>query len=136
MPGESWHLNQFAVVWPAEGVDAYGEVTRGDPVYYGPDQTGTYRCAWKKKRRQAVGPQGTPLALDASMIVLGAVAAGSLVYLGSHEDLVGTGLGDPPEEGTEIYRVESCDEDEDMKGRIQSYELKLARYSGTLPGEA
>lgn len=136
MPGEESFLNQYAVVWPAGAPDAYGEVTRGEPVVYGPDQTGRFRCGWKKKRRTSVGPQGTPVALDATMIVIDPVAEGSLVYLGHYDALVGTGLGDPVEEGTEVYRVDSCDADEDLKGRVRAYELKLVRFAGSLPSES
>ena len=121
-------LVQWAVAWPPAGTDRFGEVRRGQPY--------EVRCAWDRRRRQTVGPTGAPRATDGKLIAATRLPQDTLVALGLRlADLAGTGLGDPPDPGTEVFLVDAAEETTDLKGRVTAYDHTLVAYRGGLPGE-
>ena len=117
---EDEDLNQTAVLWPWTGVDAYNEPTRGEPE--------EIDVRWNTKRREVTGPTGTPMALDATVIVAQSVVVGSLLMLSALEDVVGT--GNP---NAEVMQVMSYSETPDLRGIEVRREVGLVRFRGTLP---
>lgn len=123
---ETMDLHDSAVLWTAAGTDGYGQPTVDAPA--------EIPCRWMYKQKEVVGPNGTPIAIDAQLVVKQAVAVGSIVWEGTLEDLPGTGTDYTPTSG--IMKVIGVDRAEDVKGRVMRRTLNLVRYTDSLPALA
>jgi len=118
-PPEVASLTQRAVLWPAAGVDAYGQVTvAAEPV--------EITVRWETKRQEVLDRQGNTVALDGVVVVRQDVAVGSRLWQGELCDWVGTGSG-LSHDDEEIYEVKTYDQDPDIKGRAQFRQLGIMR---------
>jgi hypothetical protein len=74
-PIEEMDLEDTAVIWVKTGVDRYNE-----PVLTTPSEI---PCRWIDVRKQSIGRDGTPLALDAIVIVADPVREGQVMWRGT-----------------------------------------------------
>ncbi len=120
-PLEETDLNQTIVVWPRAGFDRFNV-----PVVGLPRQM---PCRWIDSRKEVVDPQSSNERRDATAIVLQEVARESLVWLGSLDDLPGTGTSAADVPTSDLYVVTGYDGTPDIKGRFVRRSLTLMRYS-------
>lgn len=113
---------QKALLWAKISDDAYGEPVVSAPV--------EIDVRWVTKRRQATGPDGTPIAIDATVIVNQEIAIGSIMWEGSMAEWVGTGSG---EADKFLMQVMTYDETPDLKNRLRAREVSLQFFRGSLP---
>lgn len=111
---------QKAQLWRRRGDDAYGV-----PLVSAREEL-TVR--WENKQRQMLNPNGQPIAVDATVIVLCDVAMGSIMWEGCDDDLPEDGV---PTSG--LMEVVAYDRTPDVKGRITRRRLGLKRYTDKLP---
>lgn len=122
---ETAYLTQDAVLFPFDGTDIHNEIKRGDPV--------EIKVRWLTGRSQSLSAQGTPLALDATVIVDRVIENRSLLFLGSLSEWLGTGSeGDD----SELMEVVSYKETPDLKGRVERRSVGLVYYRDTPPAES
>lgn len=121
-PEES-SLTQTAVLWESSGsADAYGQPTVIDPV--------EISVRWENTNTEVVGPQGNPVQISASVRVKQDVPVGSIMWLGTLDDLEDIpGTGGIPGLCEVVNRVHVPD----IKNRKTSRVLQLAKYKDTLP---
>lgn len=112
---------QKAVLWTRKGVNRQGQVTLNDPV--------EIMVRWKWVKREMVDRQGNTIAIDAEVVTVQDVAVGSVMWLGSLDDLPGTAL--LPE--VDAMAVVSAPTTPDIKGRFKARTLMLMRIKDTLP---
>lgn len=112
---------QKAVLWTRKGVNRQGQVTLNDPV--------EIMVRWKWVKREMVDRQGNTIAIDAEVVTVADVAVGSVMWLGSLDDLPGTAL--LPE--VDAMAVVSAPTTPDIKNRFKARTLMLMRIKDTLP---
>lgn len=113
---EQMDRKQWAVLWPADGTDAYGEVLRGDPV--------EIKVRWTWTKSKSGGNQSDLTNIDATVVAGQEIAEGSLMWLGRLLDWVGTGSGYDENELMEVVRYE--------KGYDLLYRSKNVRHNVSL----
>jgi hypothetical protein len=125
-PLEQMDRHQYAVYWEALGTDSYGQSkVSDDPV--------ELRVRWNFKRTQTVSANGTPVALDGTVVADRELVADSLLWAGRLRDLpAGTSFS---EEDDELYVVTTVTVTKDIKGRNTRYEFGVARFRSTLPAQ-
>lgn len=74
---------------------------------------------WQKAKRQIVSPDGVPINFDVTCIALQAIAPGSIIRKGK--------LVDVPSTPNNLYEVQDCTEDDDIKGCNTVYQLRLIK---------
>jgi len=116
MPLETHGRKQKAVLWAADGFDDYGE-----PKVDAAEQID---CRWENVNREVAGPNGTPIAIEAEVVVDKAVAVGSRMWLGELKDYTAA--------DTKLVVVAQR-EIPDVKARHFRRVCLLARASDTLP---
>lgn len=119
-PIETAGRHQKAVLWRADGFDAYGNVLLLDAH--------EIDVRWEEGRKEAVSPDGSPVAIDAYVVVDREVPIGSVLWLGA--------LADLPSPPTNLKRVEFYLDVPDIKGRISHKTLALMKYSDDLPDDS
>ena len=119
---EQSHRTQHALLWPRSGDDAYGEPTVSSVVQL--------RVRWNDTRAQASDAQGNPVTLSAEVHVDRNIKPGSVMWLGTLAEWLGTGSN---QDDTEVMEVVSYNSVNDLKGRVAHHSVSLARYRGTLP---
>lgn len=113
---------QAAVLWAKTGVDRHGEVTVAEPEQL--------LVRWQTGQAEALAPDGTPIALDAKVVLDRRVGIGSLLLLGELDDWYGTGsVGDD----VELMQVATYSEVPDLKNRVARRTVGLVKYRGALP---
>jgi hypothetical protein len=126
---ETIDLYDVAVLWARNGRDnRYGEPDVDAPV--------EIQCRWIQSRREVMGPDNTPIALDATVIVRQLVPIGSLMLLGTLNDWYGTGTGTgsgSSDEAIELMQVETHSITPDLRHRSTRREMGLVKFRGTLP---
>lgn len=126
-PLETAFRRQTAVLWEWLRVDAYNEPVRSAPV--------EIECRWKWATTMQAGPQGTPISVDATVVVAQDVPIGSLMFEG---DLVewlghsGTGSGSAGD-GTALMEVVTASFTPDLKNRNVRRTLGLRYFRDTVP---
>ena len=118
---ESSDRYQTAVLWAAGGYDDYGEQTVGDPV--------EVQVRWVNNRSEALDANGNMIAIDATVVLAQDVAIGDKMWLGTLDDLPGTGY--QPDE--DVMEVVTFGKTPDLKGRFYRREAGLKRFRDTLP---
>lgn len=113
---ETTELNQKAVLWAADGYDDHGEpkVDAGVEI----------DCRWENVTREVAGPGGTPIAIEAEVVVDRDVAIGSRMWLGELDDYAST--------ETKLFTA-AFEKTPDLKGRNYRRVVLLSRASDTLP---
>jgi hypothetical protein len=112
------NLRQKAVLWDlAGGYDDEGRLNVDDPV--------EIDCRWVNKQGQALSPTGTPVALDATVIVNQDIKPGAQMWEGTLSNYLAVGSTDD----SDIMEVITYGKTPDEKGRGYRYELGLKRLS-------
>lgn len=115
---------QKAVHWPITGKTRHNEPTKGAAE--------ELDARWKWGRRSVTSAQGTPVAVDATVIVVQEVAVGDLMWLGELSEWNATGSAGP---NTSVMEVLTYSETPDIKGRFVRYELGLAYFRDRMPAD-
>lgn len=127
-PLETMGRGQDAVLWPAAGEDRFGEVLLGDPV--------PVRVKWDWTRRVMRGPDGNPVVVDAVAVCDRRVEVGSLLRLGSIDDLPpGTDLSAEVSEAMQVVAYEETGAVKYRPAHVYR-ELGLSRTRDSLQEEA
>lgn len=109
--------HQKAVLWAANGYDDYGQPEVDAAI--------EITVRWETGLREAIGPQGGPIAFDGLAVVDREIAVGSIMWLGA--------LAALPSPATDLKQVVDYTETPDIKARAIRRTVKLAKYSDTLP---
>ena len=124
-PFEEMDRYQPAVLWEADGFDAYGQPTadRASPV--------ELEVRWNFKRSEAPGPDSTDILLDATVVADRVIKVGSRMWPGGLSDYYGTGSGSGLDDSSDVYRVVFCNRTLDLKGgRSTRYDVGLQKFRG------
>lgn len=112
----------WAVYWARIGTDRTGQPTTTNVA-------AEIRCRWDDTVRTVLGPDGNPLAIDATVGGLDrAIPVGSLMWKGRLEDMPGT--SQTPAQ--DVMRVVSYEETPDIRGRNAYREVRLSRTKDVL----
>jgi hypothetical protein len=112
------HLYQRAVLWPATGIPCRdGQPQQGAPV--------EIACRWNNTQRNVTLPNGTTIAIDATIVVAQVVPDDSLMALGTLEDWQGTGSAEPD---SDLCIVKTLAETPDFRGRAVQRTLAAYKY--------
>jgi len=116
-PIEEQGLHQKAVLWAYASRDAHGspQVSAGVEL----------DVRWEFAKRSSQDAQGGTEPYDATVFVKQVIVAESIMCLGK--------LADLPATKSNLYRVASCEEIPDIKGRKTQRTVLLNRYGNTLP---
>lgn len=120
---ETSDLIDRALLWTARHVDAYGNPRVDTP----PEEVDV---RWNQRRTMGADASGNPVALDAMVAVDQEIPVGSVMWLGSLADWLGTGSGGPEDE---LHEVMTYNESWDLRGRECRRELGLRRKGDALP---
>lgn len=115
---ESNDLIHAAVVWAYAKRDRFGNLKLS-----GAKQID---CRWKQKVRMATGPDGNPVAIEATVRVPEAIRVGSVMWKGELKDW-DDALKD------DLFEVVFYNEADDLKGRDTARSVDLKRYRANLP---
>ena len=116
------YLLQTAVLWSAAGIGDYGQPTISNPT--------EIRVRWNDVQSEALDPQGNTITVDASAIVNRDVSIGSILWLGTLTNWVGTGSND---QNGKLMQVKTFNSTPDLKNRVARREVGLIRLRDTLP---
>ena len=119
---EIFHRHQKAVLWAFDHYDDDGQPVVSSTAV-------EIDVRWEKTRREVVGPQGVPIATDATVAVDQDIAIGSLMWEGSINDIPGT--SEVPE--SDLYQVINFQKVPDIKNRYIRRVVTLMRFNDTLP---
>lgn len=103
---EQTDRHQAAVYWAKAGQDGYNEPLLSAPV--------ELKVRWLNRKSQMVGPEGTPITVDATVVLGQEVELGSELWLGTLENYYGIGSSGSD---TEHMRVVAYRETTDLKHR-------------------
>lgn len=126
-PIETAFRRQTAVLWELLRVDAYNEPVVDAPV--------EIACRWKWGTAQQAGPQGTPITVDATVVVAQDVTIGSLMFEGDLNDWLGhsgSGSGSAGDYSS-IMEVVSANFTPDLKARNTRRTLGLRYFRDDFP---
>lgn len=121
-PLEVDDLCQDATLWERTGYDDYGHPLLAAPV--------DIRVRWEYKRTETVSRTGSPVAIEAVVVVNRDVPVDSVMWLGTHAQWLGVGSAGSD---SELMMVESYEEIPDEKARVIRRTLGLIRYKDELP---
>lgn len=110
--------HQTAVLWVFNGYDRYGE-----PKVLPPREI-TVRWEWTK--RNVLDDKGNTIAIDAQVKISENVPVDSRMWLGTLDDISGTGTGTAPD--YEWMTVVTSENTPDLKGRVYERWVTLAKY--------
>lgn len=126
-PMETAYRRQTAVLWEWLREDAYNEPVLDEPV--------EIAVRWKWGRREALSPQGTPIAVDATVVVAQDIAVGSLLYEGTLNEWYGhsgTGSGSAGQD-TALMQVVTFSSTPDLKNRNRRRTAGLVYFRDEMP---
>lgn len=118
---------QYAVLWPANGTDGFGQPTVGDPVELDPTKRTGVR--WDDHKKMVRDHNGQELSIDATVHVDREIPLGSAMWKGKLADA-------PSRTGLNVMEVVNVDTTPDLKLRHTNYVVHLSRYKNNLPGAA
>jgi hypothetical protein len=123
MPGVEIHsVKQTALLWTKGAtVDDWGVMSVESAI--------AIPVRWLNTTQDSLDPQGNRVTVDATAVVDRDIAEGSLMWLGSFDDLPGT--ASVPETG--LMEVVKFEKTPDLKGRKFYRSVSLKRHSNTLP---
>ncbi len=120
------HRFQDAVLWPAVGYDDYGQVKVGAAVeLVAAEGTGV---RWTNTRTEALDPEGNTISLDASAVVDRLIPVGSIMFLGTYDEICGTSSSNQS-----LMQVKTYDEAPDIKNRVTAREVGMMRFRDSFP---
>lgn len=108
---------QKAVLFAVTGYDRYNEPTTSDGV--------EILVRFNTVRRRVLDAKGKQIDLDGQAIVGQRITIGSLLFIGSLSDYVGTGS---TLQDNELMVVKTYNETPDVKGRLTEKTVGLMRY--------
>lgn len=109
------YRRQYAVLWANNGYDSYGQPDVSSPI--------ELRVRWEATLKQITKPDGSPLNIDATVIVDREIAVGSYMWLGRLNQLEGTaGIAE-----INVMEVISCIPVPDLKNRVTHRKVLLMR---------
>jgi hypothetical protein len=119
---------QRAILWPlltpaSAGRQKFNEPLKGDPV--------ELSVRWDDQQKEILGSNGTPVRVDAVVIVDRRIAIDSLMVKGTLSEWLGTGSAtaqDPT-----VMQVIVFNEVPDIKNRVSYREVGLIRFRSSLP---
>lgn len=126
---ETAFRRQTAVLWEWLRVNAFNEPVIDAPV--------EIQCRWKWGQSMQSGPQGTPTAVDATVIVAQDVTIGSLLFEGDLNEWLGhsgTGSGSAGDYSY-LMEVVTANFTPDLKARNVRRTLGLRYFRDTKPEE-
>lgn len=100
------YMKQDAVYWPANGVDEFGKPTWGSPE--------AIRCRWDDKQETFVNANGDEEVSRARVMVDRDIAAKSVLFLGTLDDVTDV---ENPKENEGAWEVRLTMKTPDRKGR-------------------
>ncbi len=118
---ETMDLNDWLVLWEKAGNDGYGNPTLAAPVQI--------RCRWIEGQTEFTGPNGVPIAINATIVVARDIPVDSIVWKGRLQDMPGTGY--VPTGG--LMQIKGKRTTDDIKGRNTRRTVMAARFNDTLP---
>lgn len=112
------------VLCEKSGTDEYNNSTRLAPV--------EIQVRWEENQGEMLLPDGSTIAVDAYAAVNQNIPNGSILWLGTLADWVGTGSGssDPQVDLMEVVGQRKVP---DVKGRVYRRTLGLKRYKSSIP---
>lgn len=117
---ETAGLWQDAVLWEATGeTDRYGQHVIGSAVQL--------QVVWNTKRREVLDAKGSTVKVDAVAVVDREIRAGSLMWLGSIDDLPGTSESVPDDDVMEVIGYSHTN---DIRVRVVRRTVGLMRRRG------
>jgi hypothetical protein len=119
-PGQG-NLNQRAVLWRVVGQDGNAQPVVSNVAVGIP-------CRWDDRRRTVQGPDGTPIAVDATALVDREIAVGSAMWKGDVPDLPDTQIPD-----RDVFVVVTYTPEWDWRGVDCTHEVALVKAGNTLP---
>lgn len=117
---ETSDLVQTAVLWELSSKDNYNRPVVG----VGED----IPVRWLKNRGESKSSEGDAQSKTVTVIVCQSIPIGSLLWLGSLNDIVGTALP-----STNLYIVTDYSETPDLKGRNFRRSVQAMRYTDLFP---
>lgn len=108
---------QFAVYWALNSYDDYGRPLLASPIQI--------RVRWEAVERDGLDPQGTPIKIEAGVVVDRAVTVDGIMWQGK--------LADLPSPVTDLKQIIAYHEIPDVKGRKFRRTVDLMKYGDTLP---
>ena len=122
---EQLDLAQTALLWPAYGWDYHGQPrydADGEPIVGPPEEI---EARFSIKQAEMVDPKGNSIVVQSTAVVDRRVREGSLLWIGTLDDWLGTGsAGDD----NELYEVRAYAESPDLKNRYVRRTVGLMRY--------
>jgi len=114
---ETSHRNQKVVYWAASTADSRGRLKLATPV--------ELDVRWLQTNAKIIDPQGNTVGIDVVARVDQEITMGSIFWEGE--------LSRKPAVPTDLYRVVKYEEVPDVKGKVFSRKVYLARHSDALP---
>lgn len=114
---------QAAVLFPATGVDRYGQPTMGSPR--------EIRVDYDDSKRDVLNSQGQRIAVDGVALVIEHIDIGSELWLGELSDWLGTGSGSAMTTPIDVLVVKTYTETPDVKNRYKTREIGLMKKANT-----
>lgn len=117
-PIEEMDLHDEAVLRTVTGRDRYNE-----PILSAPSQI---TCRWDEDRTESIGPDGTPIAIDAAIVTSERIPDQALLWLGTLAAYNATA-------NPEHLQVMTSGKTPSIDGRVYRYEYGLVRYKYLKP---
>jgi hypothetical protein len=119
---ETSYLNQTAVLWRANGTDAYGE-----PSFSTPEEI---NVRWVNKSLLDLNPTANNIGINARVATEVDIEVDSLLWLGTLEEWYGVGsAGTSPDGASDsLSQVKSFNRVPDIKGREYRRVFDVVRY--------
>jgi hypothetical protein len=121
-PLETFDLRDDAVLWPVEGADSRGRLTRGEPV--------EVKVRWRPTTEDVQDANGQVVSITARAGMDREVPVDSWMWLGTLDDWYGEGSAGRPAGLLQVVRVDWAKDD---KGRRVRYNVALKRSKDRLP---
>lgn len=111
-------LTGYAVLWAANGINAYGDITVANPV--------EIRCRWEESIGEQLSPTtGATQDSSQSIMVDRLIPVDSILWLGKKKDL--------PTTLSNLRQVVTVKNVPDVKGRISLRTVDVIKFSNQLP---
>lgn len=116
---ETFHRHQKAVLWTRAGTTEFNEPAFSTPI--------ELDVRWEWTQEESLDEAGSPIIVEAMVVVDREIQEGSLMWLGELEDWYGTGSA-----GDDDYRMRVLRYNEvpDLKGRNYRRTVALVRFRG------
>lgn len=121
---EQMDRNQKAIYWPATSTNNHGQQI----ISTAATARKELDVRWVPVKREVKAPNSRTQAIDVEIVADRALAMGSILWLGSVDDLPSDGI---PTSG--LFEIVLDGTTVDLKARHTRYEYSLSRFQGVLP---